>query len=269
MLTDRFGGRLVFTVLLLVVTVPTLLAGFANSYGSLLAVSLFLGLAGASFAVGSAVRLALVPSVPPGLRPRASTASATSGTRSLASPRRGSPPPTAGRLHSGSTCRSSRSSRSVFWLVGHADAPSRPRRRAASAKGSQSSGRRPVSIVFALFYFVTFGGFVAMSVYLPTLLVGEYGLTPTDAGSAHGRVRGGRNAGPTRRWLPRRPLERQPVPERRVRGRRDAARSSSPSSRGWSASRSPSSASPFALGPRQRRRVQAGRRVLRATRPAR
>jgi MFS transporter, NNP family, nitrate/nitrite transporter len=33
----------------------------------------------------------------------------------------------------------------------------------------------------SLFYFVTFGGFVAINVYLPTLLVSEYGLARTDA----------------------------------------------------------------------------------------
>ena len=32
------------------------------------------------------------------------------------------------------------------------------------------------------FYFLTFGGFVAFSIYLPTLLKDEFGLTPADAG---------------------------------------------------------------------------------------
>jgi NNP family nitrate/nitrite transporter-like MFS transporter len=43
--------------------------------------------------------------------------------------------------------------------------------------------RAPVSWVLALFYFVTFGGFVAISTYLPTLLVGAYGLERADAGA--------------------------------------------------------------------------------------
>ncbi len=33
-----------------------------------------------------------------------------------------------------------------------------------------------------LFYFLTFGGFVAFSIYLPTLLKDQFGLTPADAG---------------------------------------------------------------------------------------
>src|SRR5260370_42694866 len=32
------------------------------------------------------------------------------------------------------------------------------------------------------FYFLTFGGFVAFSIYLPTLLKDEFHLTPADAG---------------------------------------------------------------------------------------
>ena len=41
-----------FTALLLAVMAPVALAGLATAYGSLLGVSLLLGLAGASFAVG-------------------------------------------------------------------------------------------------------------------------------------------------------------------------------------------------------------------------
>jgi nitrate/nitrite transporter NarK len=39
-----------------------------------------------------------------------------------------------------------------------------------------------LSWVLAAFYFLTFGGFVAFSIYLPTLLRDAFGLTPADAG---------------------------------------------------------------------------------------
>src|SRR4051794_38061358 len=42
--------------------------------------------------------------------------------------------------------------------------------------------RRPLAWVLSLFYFLTFGGFVAFSIYLPTLLRDQFGLRPTDAG---------------------------------------------------------------------------------------
>jgi NNP family nitrate/nitrite transporter-like MFS transporter len=38
------------------------------------------------------------------------------------------------------------------------------------------------SWILSLYYFLTFGGFVAMSIYLPTFLTDLFKLTPTDAG---------------------------------------------------------------------------------------
>lgn len=35
---------------------------------------------------------------------------------------------------------------------------------------------------FSLFYFITFGAFVAFTIYLPNFLVNHYGLTPVDSG---------------------------------------------------------------------------------------
>lgn len=42
--------------------------------------------------------------------------------------------------------------------------------------------RAPLAWALALFYFLTFGGFVAFSIYLPTLLRDEFGLQTADAG---------------------------------------------------------------------------------------
>src|SRR5512142_2277805 len=52
MLTDRFGGRLVFTALMAASVMPALLLPHAGSYGAAVALAFWLGLAGASFAVG-------------------------------------------------------------------------------------------------------------------------------------------------------------------------------------------------------------------------
>src|SRR5262249_35011048 len=52
LLTDRFGGRAVFPVLMLVACIPLGLVGVTSSFGQLVSVSLLLGLPGASFAVG-------------------------------------------------------------------------------------------------------------------------------------------------------------------------------------------------------------------------
>jgi nitrate/nitrite transporter NarK len=51
-LTDRFGGRKVFTALLLFTMLPVFFLGFANSYWTYILGAFFLGTAGASFAAG-------------------------------------------------------------------------------------------------------------------------------------------------------------------------------------------------------------------------
>jgi NNP family nitrate/nitrite transporter-like MFS transporter len=54
MWTDRYGGRIVFFVLMLVTVVPIWLIGEATEYWQFLVLGLFVGLAGGSFSVGIA-----------------------------------------------------------------------------------------------------------------------------------------------------------------------------------------------------------------------
>ena len=51
-LTDRFGGRAVFSILMVAVAVPVWLVPQQPTYLSLLTVAFLLGLAGSSFAIG-------------------------------------------------------------------------------------------------------------------------------------------------------------------------------------------------------------------------
>ncbi|MDE2375154.1 MAG: MFS transporter, partial [Hyphomicrobiales bacterium] len=53
-LTDKFGGRTVFTLLLVSLTVPLFFGLFAKGYYSFLILGMLLGLGGASFVVGNA-----------------------------------------------------------------------------------------------------------------------------------------------------------------------------------------------------------------------
>lgn len=53
-LTDKYGGRIVYTILMLLAAIPTFLLSFATTYGEFLLASLGFGLSGASFAVGIA-----------------------------------------------------------------------------------------------------------------------------------------------------------------------------------------------------------------------
>ena len=54
LLTDRFGGRIVFFIQMLFVAIPTYGLAFATEYWQYVTIGLFVGLAGGSFAIGIA-----------------------------------------------------------------------------------------------------------------------------------------------------------------------------------------------------------------------
>lgn len=180
LLADRYGGRLVFSVLLLALVVPAGLAGGTNSFAGLLGVSFFLGIAGASFAVG-------VPFVSRWFPPeRQGFALGVYGMGNIGTAIAGFMAP---RVADGLGWRWTFwllvplliVMALVFWTLAR-DAPSSaPPRNVSLAERFVVFRQRPVAWVLALFYFVTFGGFVAISVYLPTLLVDEFDLSSTDA----------------------------------------------------------------------------------------
>jgi NNP family nitrate/nitrite transporter-like MFS transporter len=72
----------------------------------------------------------------------------------------------------------------VVWLVAFwARAEDAPRRGPAKSLADFVRPlRERMSWVLSLYYFLTFGGFVAMAVYLPIFLTDMFGLTPRDAG---------------------------------------------------------------------------------------
>jgi NNP family nitrate/nitrite transporter-like MFS transporter len=177
LLTDRYGGRAVFTALMLFLLVPLALAGLTTSFATLLAVAFFLGLAGASFAVGVPFVVRWFPPERQGMAlgvygmGNIGTAVAALAAPSLASGF-GWPVAFWGLLPVVLAMAA------LFWLLGR-DAPGpRP---SGSLAARLAPLRRPMAWVLSLFYFVTFGGFVAISVYLPTFLVDAYGLTRADA----------------------------------------------------------------------------------------
>lgn len=179
LLTDRYGGRLVFTMLIFFLLLPVALAGFTNSFGALVGVSFFLGLAGASFAIG-------VPFVSRWFPPeRQGFALGIYGMGNIGTALANfTAPPIANSLGW---------QRAfwlflplllafgiLFWFIAR-DAPGATGQGQPVGQRLAIFRRRPLTWVLALFYFVTFGGFVAINVYLPTLLVSQYGLTRTDA----------------------------------------------------------------------------------------
>src|SRR5215217_8025330 len=174
-LTDRYGGRIVFAALSFVVIAPVLFLAFATAYPALLLGGFFLGLGGASFAVG-------VPFVnawfPPerrgfalGVYGMGNIGTAISG---FVSPRVAS---NLGRPWAFLIVAVGLAAVGLAFLVLGRDAPDRPR----ATERFMTATRLPIARDLAVVYAITFGGFVAFGVYLPTFLKTVYGLETTDA----------------------------------------------------------------------------------------
>jgi MFS transporter, NNP family, nitrate/nitrite transporter len=177
-LTDRFGGRTVFSVVMVLSIIPAFLMGGVGSYAQLLTYGFLIGIALASFSVGVAFVNGWYPPERQGFA--LGVYGAGNIGQSLAA--YGSPVLavaagfkwgfwTFGVLLS-------------VWLVIYAllarNAPGlRPAKSFAEIVRPLEDKR---SWVLSLYYFLTFGGFVAMAVYLPTLLTEVFQLTPRDAG---------------------------------------------------------------------------------------
>jgi NNP family nitrate/nitrite transporter-like MFS transporter len=182
-LTDRFGGRLMFVALMAYTPLPLIaLALWHTSLATMVIFGFLLGFAGASFAVG-------VPFVNGWYTPeRQGFALGVYGmgmggttvaglTAPLIADQWGLSAPfwLAAVLVAGMCV--------VFWLAAR-DAPRGARGPApgmfAALSVFKGSGR---AWALTLFYFLAFGGFVAMFLYLPKLLTGVHDLTKADAGA--------------------------------------------------------------------------------------
>ena len=179
-LTDRYGGRMMFTVLTMVSAVPVLLVAFAGtlqSYALLLVFGFFLGVAGTTFAVG-------IPFVNAWFEPA----------------RRGFATGVFGAGMGGTALSAfftPRLVRSIGYLPTHLliagalivvgavlwltmrDSPAWKPNLAPVVPKLTAAAKLPLTWQMSFLYAVVFGGFVAFSTYLPTYLknVYEFGLT--------------------------------------------------------------------------------------------
>ena len=178
-LTDRFGGRLVFTALLCFSSLAALLVPQAGSYRSLLVAAFLVGMAGSSFAVGAAFVSRWTPAS------RQGTALGVYGLGTLGqSLAVFAGPVVAARLGWQAVFHGT-SAVLLVWAVVYfllARNPPQAGRPATVAAMAAVLRRSPKAWLLGAFYFLTFGGFVAFSIYLPTLLRTQFGLAPAAAG---------------------------------------------------------------------------------------
>jgi NNP family nitrate/nitrite transporter-like MFS transporter len=178
LLTDRFGGRKVFTATMICSVIAAFLMGNVSNYDQLLIFGLFTGIALASFSVGVGFVNGWYAAERQGFA--LGVYGAGNVGQSLAA--FGAPVLFA---HFGF--------RNTFWTFAGLlaiwgiifVALAKDALRTAPPKSLAQMLRplaQPMSWVLSFFYFLTFGGFVAMSIYLPTFLTEMFRLTPQDAG---------------------------------------------------------------------------------------
>jgi NNP family nitrate/nitrite transporter-like MFS transporter len=177
-LTDRYGGRLVFSAVMAAAAIPAVLMGWVEHYWQLLVCGFFLGMGLASFSVGAA----FVSRWHPPQKQGAALGLYGAGTIGQSLAAFGSPAIAAaagfawgfwvfGLL-------------TLAWLLAFAILARNPPRPGApkTLREVLDPLSQRMSWVLSLYYFLTFGGFVAMSIYLPIFLTEMFGLTPRDAG---------------------------------------------------------------------------------------
>jgi NNP family nitrate/nitrite transporter-like MFS transporter len=178
MLTDRLGGRSVFTAVMLLSIIPAFLMGGVHDYTHLVAYGFLIGIGLASFSVGVGFVSGWYPAGKQGFA--LGVYGAGNIGQSLAA--FGAP-----------VIAAAVGSRWGFWTfgillaiwlvifaVGARNAPRRGATKTFAETIRPLEDRR--SWILSLYYFLTFGGFVAMAIYLPIFLTEMFHLTPQDAG---------------------------------------------------------------------------------------
>src|SRR5690242_15608499 len=167
MLTDRFGGRFVFTALLALSSLAAFVVPLTNSYRTLLLAAFLIGLAGSSFAVGAAFVSRWTPAA------RQGTALGIYGLGTLGqSLAVFAGPVIAARVGWAAVFRGTAVLLVVWGAIFAALARNPPRPMVTGGVGAMLAvlRRAPRAWLLGACYFLTFGGFVALSIYLPTLL---------------------------------------------------------------------------------------------------
>ncbi|GAA4097905.1 MFS transporter [Nonomuraea soli] len=179
-LADKFGGRLMFAVICFVTIIPVLFVGWSDSYGSLLFWGFVLGVGGTSFAVG-------IPFVNAWYEPaRRGFATGVFGAgmggtalSAFFTPRLVE---SLGRGTTHVVIAIALAAMGVIMLLASRNAPSWQPSTQPAMPRMKEAAKLKATWQCAFLYAVAFGGFVAFSTYLPTLLQNVYEFAQTEAG---------------------------------------------------------------------------------------
>ncbi len=180
MLTDRFGGRAMFTALLAASAIPVYLVPRQHSFGALLAAAFLLGIAGSSFPVGVGYVSRWTPAE------RQGSALGIYGLGNIGQSAALFLGPVLALRIGFSKVYDLLAAALIVWAIIFAArardaAPAGARRQGMAAMMHVLTGEK-LAWALSAFYGLTFGGFVAFASFLPILLRDEFKLTATDAG---------------------------------------------------------------------------------------
>jgi len=176
-LADRYGGRVVFTVTMLLSLIPAILLGYVTSYDGLLVVGFFMGAAGSAFAVGVPFVAGWYDRARQGFAVGVYAVGTIGPAIALLVVPRTLDNYGQAYLGWGMATALVLGALMVWFLASDAPNPPKPVRYGDVL----GAGWRLYRL--ALLYFVTFGGFVAMFTFLQKLLTKWFGLSDVDAGA--------------------------------------------------------------------------------------
>ena len=179
MLTDRFGGRIVFAILMAVVLIPIYLISYATEYWHFLVTGLFVGLAGGSFTVGISYCVRWFPKNQQGTAMGIFGAgNSGSAVTKIVAPSLVLAygwqfvPQVYAAIMLGTLI--------LFWLFTYDD-PSHNAGKSVSVKEQLQALKDPNVWKYSQYYSIVFGGYVALSLWMTKYYVSEYGFDIKDA----------------------------------------------------------------------------------------
>jgi NNP family nitrate/nitrite transporter-like MFS transporter len=183
--TDQYGGRRIFTLVMLASAVATWLLTYAKTYPQFLVAALGVGIAGGAFSVGVAYVSRWYPAGKQG------TALGIFGAGNVGAAVTKFTAPfvlvaygwdTVAQVWAGVIALMA----IIFWFTTEDDPVLRERRLKGEKPKSAWLELAPLKNIqvwrFGLYYFFVFGAFVALALWLPRYLIGVYGLSITSAG---------------------------------------------------------------------------------------
>ncbi len=182
---DQYGGRFVFTLVMVLAAIATFVLSYAQTYPMMLLAALGVGLAGGSFSIGVAYISRWYPTSEQG------TALGIFGVGNVGAAVTKFVAPFVMVAFGWTVVAQAWAvglllMALIFWFSTREDPVTAERRRSGARPESLAAQLAPLRRLqvwrFALYYFFVFGAFVALALWLPRYLVGVYGMDIKTAG---------------------------------------------------------------------------------------